>query len=179
LHRDHRVFRNAFRGDDVVLKELSDAMLVGYSTLIGDLLGEDSGELGFELPPQRQVIVVTPDKLLYVLRHSPELADAIGLVVYDEGHQFDTGQRGVEASSESLIASRGSIENLLALLWPFVSSTIDDTFGRYLLSSAILPVLHPWIRGESFELIMGICRPTTERKTSRSFVRTRLVTKVR
>jgi hypothetical protein len=64
--------RNAFRGDDVVRNELSHAMLVDYSTLIGDLLGEDSGELGFELPPQRQVIVVTPDKLLYVLRHSPE-----------------------------------------------------------------------------------------------------------
>src|ERR1035441_6103808 len=70
-------------------------MLIDYSTLIADLLGEDANVLGLDLTAQRQVIVVTPEKLLYVLRHSPELADAIGLVVYDEGHQFDTGQRGI------------------------------------------------------------------------------------
>jgi superfamily II DNA/RNA helicase len=87
--------RNAFRGEDVVLNELSDAMLRDYSTLVEGILGLDLVGLGFELAPQRQVIVVTPEKLLYILRHSPELAEAIGLVIYDEGHQFDTGPRGV------------------------------------------------------------------------------------
>ncbi|WP_375159637.1 helicase-related protein [Bradyrhizobium sp. RDT46] len=33
--------------------------------------------------------------MLYLLRRTPELADQIGLVVYDEGHQFDSGARGV------------------------------------------------------------------------------------
>ena len=87
--------RKAFSNEDVVLNELSDAMLEDYSALIHDLLGDDLSELGFEVVPQQQVIVVTPEKLLYVLRHSPELAEAVGLVVYDEGHQFDTGPRGI------------------------------------------------------------------------------------
>jgi POLQ-like helicase len=97
--------RNAFRGDDVVLNEISDAMLVDYSTLLNDLL-EDDG-LGLEIAATRQVIVVTPEKLQYVLRHSPELAAAIGLVIYDEGHQFDTGQRGV--TYELLLTSLNSL----------------------------------------------------------------------
>jgi len=87
--------RNAFRSEDVVLNELSDAMLVDYSTLLAELLGEEPGRQTAGVAAQRQVIVVTPEKLLYVLRHSPELADAIGVVIYDEGHQFDTGQRGI------------------------------------------------------------------------------------
>ena len=87
--------RNAFRGESVVLNEISDAMLVDYSTLIADLLGEDANVLHLDAAVQRQIIVVTPEKLLYVLRHSPELADSIGVMIYDEGHQFDTGQRGV------------------------------------------------------------------------------------
>jgi len=51
----------------------------------------------------KQIVVVTPEKLLYVLRHNPELADSIGLVIYDEGHQFDSGNRGV--TYELLITS--------------------------------------------------------------------------
>ncbi len=87
--------RNGFRRENVVLNELSDAMLVDYSTLIADLLSEDGNVLQLDVAAQRQIIVVTPEKLLYVLRHSPELADSIGVMIYDEGHQFDTGQRGV------------------------------------------------------------------------------------
>lgn len=42
-----------------------------------------------------QVFVVTPEKLVFVLRYNPKLAPQIGLLVYDEGHQFDNGYRGV------------------------------------------------------------------------------------
>jgi POLQ-like helicase len=45
--------------------------------------------------PSPTVIVSTPEKFVYLLRHKPELADEISLVIYDEGHQFDTGTRGV------------------------------------------------------------------------------------
>jgi helicase len=31
------------------------------------------------------VLIVTPEKLLYMLRRAPELAGSIGLVIYDEG----------------------------------------------------------------------------------------------
>ena len=125
--------RNAFRGDDVVLNELSDAMLVDYSTLLDELLEDDEDGLGFELRPRRQVIVVTPEKLFYVLRHSPELAAAIGLVIYDEGHQFDTGQRGV--TYELLLTSLKSLipkETQILL----ISAVINNAaaIGEWLIS---------------------------------------------
>ena len=40
------------------------------------------------------VLIVTPEKLLYMVRRAPELAGRIGLVIYDEGHQFDGMARG-------------------------------------------------------------------------------------
>jgi len=43
---------------------------------------------------QESVLIVTPEKLLYMLRRAPELAERIGLVIYDEGHQFDGMARG-------------------------------------------------------------------------------------
>lgn len=42
-----------------------------------------------------QVIVTTPEKLVYILRQDPSLSDGIGLLILDEGHQFDSGIRGV------------------------------------------------------------------------------------
>src|SRR5260370_2807982 len=44
---------------------------------------------------QKTILIVTPEKLLYLLRRTPDLAQHIGLVIYDEGHQFDSGARGV------------------------------------------------------------------------------------
>jgi hypothetical protein len=87
--------RNAFRGENIVLNELSDAMQIDYSALLAQLLGGESRDWTITLTAARQVIVVTPEKLLYVLRHSPELAALIGVVIYDEGHQFDAGERGI------------------------------------------------------------------------------------
>jgi len=40
------------------------------------------------------VLIVTPEKLLYMLRRAPQLTESIGLVIYDEGHQFDGMARG-------------------------------------------------------------------------------------
>ena len=53
----------------------------------------------FEIPTipagESRVLVVTPEKLVYVLRHNSDLAGLIGLLVFDEGHQFDNGTRGI------------------------------------------------------------------------------------
>jgi len=43
---------------------------------------------------QSTVLIVTPEKLLFMLRQAPELAPQIGLIIYDEGHQFDGLARG-------------------------------------------------------------------------------------
>ena len=71
----------AFRNEPTKVDELSDALQTDFE--IAELLG------------YQQILVVTPEKLLYVLRHVPELATHIGLLVFDEGHQFDSGTRGI------------------------------------------------------------------------------------
>ncbi len=71
----------SFAADNVVINEATDSFQE-------DLTIE-------ELWTRRTILIVTPEKLLYLLRRTPELAQKIGLVVYDEGHQFDSGARGV------------------------------------------------------------------------------------
>ncbi len=71
----------AFSGENVVLNEATDSFQQ-------DLDVED-------LWQTRTILIVTPEKFLYLLRRTPDLAQHIGLVIYDEGHQFDSGARGV------------------------------------------------------------------------------------
>ena len=71
----------AFSGENIALNEATDSFQQ-------DLAVE-------RLWGQKTVLIVTPEKLLYLLRRAPELAQHIGVVIYDEGHQFDSGARGV------------------------------------------------------------------------------------
>lgn len=70
----------AFSGENVRLDEASDSYQ--FDLALDALFAEES------------VLIVTPEKLLYMLRRAPDLADRIGLVIYDEGHQFDGIARG-------------------------------------------------------------------------------------
>ena len=72
---------SAFHNESTKVYELTDALQTDFE--VAELLG------------QQQILVVTPEKLLYVLRHSPELAANLGLMIFDEGHQFDSGTRGI------------------------------------------------------------------------------------
>ena len=94
-------FGKAFDGEDVTLNELRDIPLLSdeENTFIKRLLGQDL----LQQPAGNTVIVSTPEKMVYLLRHEPDLASKIGLLVLDEGHQFDTGRRGV--TYELLLAS--------------------------------------------------------------------------
>jgi len=83
----------AFHMETTKVDELSDALQTDFE--IAELLGH------------QQILVVTPEKLIYVLRHAPELASNVGLVVFDEGHQFDSGTRGI--SYELLLTSLRSM----------------------------------------------------------------------
>lgn len=87
-HEIGTALRHAFRDDDIKVNELSDALQLDFLDQIGDLLG------GL-VPSSKYVLVLTPEKLLYVLRQAPTLLTQIGMVVYDEGHQFDSGSRGI------------------------------------------------------------------------------------
>lgn len=70
----------AFNGEDIRLDEATDSYQ--FDLILDALFAVDS------------VLIVTPEKLLYMLRRAPDLAERIGLVIYDEGHQFDGMTRG-------------------------------------------------------------------------------------
>lgn len=77
-----------FESDGYQVNQLSDAIQQDYLVDFDDFM-----RLGIVTAPH--VIVVTPEKLLYVLRHEESFMENVGLVVYDEGHQFDSPTRGV------------------------------------------------------------------------------------
>lgn len=86
-------FKTAFLGENVSINELADTPHVDEKDLefLKFLMGAN-----FRDPKTRTAIMVsTPEKMVYLLRHKPELAERIGLLIFDEGHQFDTGLRGV------------------------------------------------------------------------------------
>ena len=70
----------AFAGEPISLDEASDSYQ--FDLELETLFANNT------------VLIVTPEKLLYMLRRAPELAERIGLVIYDEGHQFDGMARG-------------------------------------------------------------------------------------
>jgi superfamily II DNA/RNA helicase len=100
---------SAFQNEPISIDEFSDVMQIDYD--INALMR------------QQQIVTVTPEKFLYILRHNTELASKIGLVIFDEGHQFDNGNRGI--TYELLLTS------LLSLLKPdtqkvLISAVIDN-----------------------------------------------------
>jgi len=107
----------SFHDESVTVDELSDVLQTDFVVS--------------ELTDREVILVVTPEKLIYVLRHAPELARSIGLIIYDEGHQFDSGLRGV--TYELLLTS-------LKLMLPegvqtvLISAVISnaDSIGKWL-----------------------------------------------
>jgi len=83
----------AFSGESTLIDELTDAFQPDFD--IKEILN------------QKQVIVVTPEKLIYTIRHIPEIVSRTGLVIFDEGHQFDNGTRGI--TYELLLTSLNSM----------------------------------------------------------------------
>ncbi|MGA2260951.1 MAG: DEAD/DEAH box helicase [Acidobacteriota bacterium] len=102
----------AFVGENTQVDEVSDVLQRDFDVIA--------------LLSRNQVLVVTPEKLHYVLRHHPGLTAHIGLIIYDEGHLFDDGTRGV--NYELLLASikRQLSANAQVLLISAVIGNADD-----------------------------------------------------
>lgn len=82
----------AFANEDVLVNQLNDVPQIDdFDVELFSQLFEQDEDSSTTLT----IIVATPEKLVYLLRHKPELSETISLVIYDEGHQFDTGSRGV------------------------------------------------------------------------------------
>ncbi|MDD5610766.1 MAG: DEAD/DEAH box helicase [Candidatus Omnitrophica bacterium] len=117
----------AFRDESVDINELSDVLQTDFEIDIAS--------------KRNEILVITPEKLLYVLRHIPELAKKIGLLIYDEGHQFDSPTRGV------------TYELLLTSLKTLVSDSVQTVLISAVISNA--ESINNWLNGGDAQIVSG------------------------
>jgi superfamily II DNA/RNA helicase len=84
--------------NDLTLQFKYDANIV--IDIVSDVLQND---LDDSKENSQRVLVLTPEKLNYILKQNRDLSNEVGLVIYDEGHLFDDETRGVKY--ELLLAS--------------------------------------------------------------------------
>jgi len=117
----------AFSNEPVNVNGLSDVLQMDFE--LAALLG------------RKQILIVTPEKLVYVLRHTPGLAAHIGLLIYDEGHQFDSGTRGI------------TYELLLTSLKAVVPEPVQTILISAVISNA--SSVGNWLSGEDYVVVSG------------------------
>jgi len=116
-----------FQGDAYLINQLSDSLQTDY---VAQMFGDSE-----DVRPVPRVIVLTPEKLLYALRQQPELAEDVGLVIFDEGHQFDTGPRGI------------TYELLLTSLKKVLSQHVQTLLISAVIENA--PAMADWLFSEN------------------------------
>ncbi len=124
-HEIHDDLIKAFYGENVIIDELSDVQQKDYTIHQGQT---------------KTIVVLTPEKFLFVIRHSPEVMPLIGQVILDEGHQFDNGERGV------------TYELLLSSIQIHIPSTVQKVLISAVISNA--EEIGSWI-GENSVIIDG------------------------
>lgn len=131
-------FMHAFEHDSINVNELRDTINIDDSEqeFLRFLLG-DAYRGRFD----HTVVVSTPEKLVYLLRHEPTLAERIDLIIFDEGHQFDSGKRGV------------TYELLVASLKESIPSNAQKVLISAVMSNA--ETIGEWLNGESGVNIQG------------------------
>lgn len=118
---------SVFENENIYVDELTDVLQTDFK--LAEILGS------------KQILVVTPEKFLYVIRHVPELVASIGLMIFDEGHQFDSGTRGI--TYELLLTS-------LKLMLP-------DKAQKILFSAVIsnAEAVGEWLNGTKSAIVVG------------------------
>jgi POLQ-like helicase len=127
-HEIRQGLLRTFQGEDIFVDELSDVLQKDYS--VERILRDQN------------VLVATPEKFNYVLRHEPDLAKKIGLIIYDEGHQFDNGTRGI------------TYELLLTSLKARIQVTTQTILISAVISNA--SQIGKWLIGDTAEIIEGL-----------------------
>ncbi len=117
----------SFRNEHVKVEEFTDVFQVDFEIV--------------EQAEQPQILVVTPEKLVYALRHTPVFAAYIGLLIYDEGHQFDNGTRGI------------TYELLLTSLKTMVPREVQTILISAVIKNAA--DVGKWLIGNDAEIVSG------------------------
>lgn len=82
-HEIKRDYKKAFKSENVRIDEINDILtqedLTAFST-------KDD---------KKTILILTPEKLYYLIHFDSSFIKNIGLIILDEGHQFDSGERGI------------------------------------------------------------------------------------
>ena len=135
---------NAFSFDEnIKVNELSDVLQMD---ILDILFGNNSNS------EEQSVYVVTPEKLLFVLRQNIAILSNVGLMIFDEGHLFDDLNRGI--AYELLIST-------IKLYMP------NDT--QKVLISAVIPnaqEINGWLTDGNGVVVKNNVIQTTEKTVS-------------
>ena len=88
-HEIAQSLKIAFKGDGISVNELSDVLQLDFMMGFTEIMDNPDSFIS------SSILVLTPEKLLYLLRQKSNIANHIGTIIYDEGHQFDSGSRGI------------------------------------------------------------------------------------
>lgn len=64
---------------------------------------QDDLDFNVSFQVEKNILILTPEKLIFLIRNFPDIIDRIGLIIFDEGHLFDDASRGTRY--EFLVAS--------------------------------------------------------------------------
>lgn len=177
----------AFSEDGYSVNQLSDALQKDYIAALFDD--------GVDLESRPKVLVITPEKLVYALRQEENFLENVGLLIYDEAHQFDTGRRGVTyelllttiknstpAQTQSVLISAviGNANDLARWLFNDEKKIVEDDVrqSRRTVAFTSLPSGHrgqlqfqPAVEGEQGFFVPGVISRLTLDHTPRELPR--------
>lgn len=131
--------------DKIYVNEISDVMQMDFLDILMGNVRETE---------EKYVYVVTPEKLLFVLRQEVVFLSNVGLIIFDEGHLFDDMNRGI--TYELLIST--------------IKSYMKDKMQKILIS-AVIPnakQVNGWLTDNATHIFFLLIQ-LNQRKKSFSF----------
>lgn len=126
-------FRSLCRetSDDLANNFLGDSNV--NVNALSDILEMDDLMEALGSDVNKNILVLTPEKLIYLLRQNIELMKGAGLIIFDEAHMFDDASRGAQyellVSTIMVHLGEGIQKLLLSAVIPNVKE-INDWFTR-------------------------------------------------
>lgn len=134
-HEIRNDYLKCFQDDaDIFVDEITDAFEKDFSNITAE--------------NEKHIAVLTPEKLYYLLTQNVNFVENVGLVIYDEAHQFDSNERGV------------TYELLLTKMKILLKNNV-----QFILISAVIQNaedISNWI-GEKCDVVSGIDMSPTQR----------------
>jgi len=126
-HEIYNDLSRAFKNENINVFELNDMLQMDIAT--------------DQLQGNKQIMIVTPEKLFYIICHNKEITLLSNLYIFDEGHQFDNGKRGITYE----------------LLLTTILLLIPDNTQKILISAVIKnsEQISNWLNGE-VNVVSGI-----------------------